>query len=71
MQTYKRGDTAFLYNSDLSGPVTIQRADGSQLSVPGAHLLDFVACWVAQQRMTELEEASTAQVLGVKEVLPR
>lgn len=63
MHTQNIGNTTFTHNSDLSGPVRIHTADG-ELLVPGEHLIEFIAGWVASQRIAALELATAEEVLG-------
>lgn len=64
MHTQRVNDTLFLYNSDLSGVVVIQRGD-DEIEVPSEDLLSFVAEHVRSERMSALEQASFRELLGL------
>lgn len=62
--------TAFIYNSDLSGDVRIRRnnAENTELitiDVPGEAILAFVANYVREQKIAQLEASTTAEILGL------
>jgi hypothetical protein len=71
MHTFKTGDapheTAFHFNSDLSGDVSIRRSLGEivskELTIPAEHLLAFVAEFIRREKIARLEEASDMQIL--------
>jgi hypothetical protein len=58
MITWKGIETTIQYNSDLS------RVEINGQRVNGYDLLDFVANWVRDRKITDLEDATTADVLG-------
>jgi hypothetical protein len=65
------GNTAFIYNSDLSGDVKIVQLKGGgendEMNVPGDALMQFAAKMVRENRISALERASDAEILGLKE----
>lgn len=67
MHTYEADKgTVFNYNSDFSGVVSIQSEvdDNGNLSVFAEDLIDFIAyCFVLQQRVSRLEDASSEWLL--------
>ncbi len=63
------GKTLFVFNGDFSGNIQITR-DGCTVEVPGVHLLEFVAGWVADEKIAQLEQASPSEILGIKIGLP-
>lgn len=65
MHTLRTETTIFNYNSDLSGKVHITVDGGDSLQVSGYDLLRFIANFVQRQRITALEHASIADVLGI------
>ncbi len=61
--------TVFKYDSDFSGTVTIQtQSDGFQkrLEINGEDILEFVAQFVINSKISELEQLSPSEVLGVR-----
>lgn len=71
MHTYpsREHDAIIHYNSDLSGDVHILRG-GQAIEVSGQFILDFVAHVVRSQRISQLEDASTAEILNVWDPQP-
>ena len=69
MHSQQIGETLFTHNGDLSGNVTIRR-DGSTIEVPGIHLIEFVAKYVAQEKISQLEGADASEILGISIKLP-
>jgi len=61
------GPVEFLYHPDLSGNVTI-RDIHDEIKVPGAVLVEFVACWVRAARIAELENMEAKDILGVEKL---
>ena len=72
MHMFQAGDTIFNFNSDGSGDVRIQRADdlnyasSEQLSVPMAHVFEFVAHFVKSQQISQIEDQNWEKVLGLE-----
>lgn len=62
----QKSDTAFTFNSDLSGDVGIRKGK-NRISIPGSVLIDFVAEYVRNEKISALEQASTSELLGLKE----
>lgn len=62
------GGTRFMYNGDMSGDVSIYRNENDVIdfSVPGKDLIEFIADYVRREKITELENATIAQVLGLE-----
>lgn len=63
-QTYSVGITTFIFNSDFSGDVVIRDGD-RELNVPVTDLVGFVAEYVRRTKISQLEDASDADVLGI------
>lgn len=61
----KENETVFLFNSDLSGDVVITRNGNQSLHVPGEHLLSFVANYVRDTKIGELEQMNDNEILGI------
>lgn len=58
--------TVFNHNSDLSGDVIIRDLrTGTEINVPGADLLSFVADHVRQRRISEIAECGPEELLGI------
>lgn len=60
----------FHHNSDLSGNVHIASSsqDGflnMEFSIPGRALLEFIASYVATQRIAALEQVTPESILGI------
>lgn len=64
------GGTVFVYNSDLSGRVTIWTPemgdDKPVIEVNGNDLLEFVAEVVRREKISQLEIMTDKQVLGIE-----
>lgn len=59
------------YNSDLSGDVHIIAPAGARhalgtVSIPAEDLLELVGDYVRSERISELEQMTAAQILGLK-----
>ncbi len=56
----------FIYNSDLSGDVSIRtgnpEGEVTELEIPGAALVQFVADYVRRQRISEVEQTTDSSV---------
>ncbi len=65
MKSFHAQGATIHYNSDLSGDVIIQRG-ALRVDVPGRMLLDLVAQYIVDERIAQLEQASTEEILGVK-----
>lgn len=68
------GRTVIHYDSDLSGDVEISRKypDGLHVSgvdLPMKDLLDFMAECIRSERIAQLEQASTEDILGLNKPL--
>lgn len=64
MHTFRSNKVTFIYNSDLSGDVTVQR-DGKEIKVPGEELLEFVAERLRAMKIDTLEHMHYREVLGL------
>jgi hypothetical protein len=59
-----KNGTEFVHNGDFSGNVVIYPESGPEgFSIPFEDLADFVAKYVRQNRIAELERASTEKLL--------
>lgn len=68
MHTFIHGDIIFNYNSDLSGDVAISyKGSQGEYLVDGDAILAFVAEFVRNRRISALEDASDAAILGIRE----
>lgn len=67
MHTFKGKSCSIFHNSDLSGNVKIVTGvyGENSLEVLGEDLLDFVANFVRDKRISDLEQASTDDILGI------
>ena len=66
MHTLELPNTIFHYNSDLSGDVYIVvKSSATTLNVSGADLIVFVAEYVRNHKVAELEDAPIDKILGV------
>lgn len=57
--------THFSFNSDLSGDVIIHRGD-DEFSVPGKHLIEFIAQYVRMERISAIEQMDDRDLLGLE-----
>lgn len=62
--------TTFHFNSDLSGDVRIiphnwRGKETPETHIPGRDILDLVAHYVTNERISKLKQADTAEILGV------
>ena len=63
-------DTVFNYNSDWSGDIQIISASPplhESVVIPFEHLLRFMAERIREQRISELEDKSWREILGLEE----
>ena len=68
MYTHKTDNgTIFLYNSGLTGDVTIKRG-GQEMGVPGKDILRLVAAYIRSEQIAQLEQATDEKILGLKEL---
>ena len=67
MRTFNGNSCIIHYNSDLSGDVEIVTGINGdrKVSVSGKDLLDFVANHVRDKMISQLENASTEDILGI------
>lgn len=67
MRTFNGNSCIIYYNSDLSGDVEIVTGinGDKKVSVSGKDLLDFVANHVRDEMISQLENASTEDILGI------
>lgn len=60
------GETCVInYNSDMSGLINIQTPT-SRLDISGDDVLDFIAEFVRSEKISQLENAETKEILGIK-----
>lgn len=64
MHTFNHGNVTIHYNSDLSGDALIWTSRASEVRMPCAALLAFVAEYVSRERIAKLESATDAEILG-------
>lgn len=65
MHTYQGTGCRIHHDPDGSG-VAIVQAGGHEVTVPCADLVEFVGELVRMQRMTELEQASAHELVGLR-----
>lgn len=68
MHHFEDYNCAANFNSDMSGKVRLRNADKQELEISGGFLLALVAEYVRNQRISELEQATTAELLGVRKI---
>lgn len=68
--TLETNGVVFNFNADLSGVVSIAIND-KMLDVPGDALLAFIANYVRYERISELEQMDSHEVLGLPRLEPR
>ena len=61
---YNGETTTFLYNSDLSGDVTIILDGGQEFKVPGEDLLAFFAEWLRDKRTDAVQSMTVEELLS-------
>ena len=66
MHTIKIGDHKFHYDGDFHGTVTIVAPNGLQVPLPVKVLMEFAAEVVRSVKTTQLERATTEELLGLK-----
>jgi hypothetical protein len=67
MHTTKIGAYTFIHNSDMSGVLEIVNSSGTVFKIgPAQVVLDFVAQYIAGEKIAKLEQATTAEILGLK-----
>jgi hypothetical protein len=66
MHTTKINDSTFVHNGGFDGDVTIIRAQGAdEITLPFEDVLEFVARYVQQERVSKLEQANAKEILGL------
>ena len=72
MQTYHQADVSINYYSSMSGMAHITRrymVEGvekwDEIKIPAPVLFGFVADWIRQQKIAQLEEQTDAEMLGL------
>ena len=70
--SYRYKNTVFTCNSDLSGNVRITVMDngdgvptGDRIEISGADIIKFVADHVRRSKISDLEQATTKEILGL------
>lgn len=70
MHTTEAHGVAFIHHGDYSGEVRIVAPDGQELEVPADALISFVAEFVRDKKMTQLEDASERELFGLQQDPP-
>lgn len=67
MHTFDGNKIRIHYNSDMSGDCIIfNKEDGQEIRVPCEDILDFVANYVRNQKISKLEQMETKDVFGIQ-----
>lgn len=66
MQNFSDYNCVANFNSDFSGKVHLQNPEGERLEISGSFLIALVAEYVRRRRIAEIEQATTAELLGVR-----
>ncbi len=66
MHTLVTHGVTFHYSSDLSGHVYVQPDAQTEIKVPGEALLELVSDIVRMAKISKLEQAEPAELLGLK-----
>lgn len=66
MHTTPIGDYTFVHDSDFRGNVEIVTSEGERLSIPATTLIMFAAEVVRSRKMSQLEQATAEQLLGLE-----
>ena len=64
MHTTKINNTAFIHDGDYGTDIEIV-VGKKRLTVPSADLKGFMASWVRDEKIAQLEQASDDEVLGL------
>ena len=64
MITFECENSIFHYNSDMSGKVIIISV-GNEIEINGKDILDFVANYVRDRKISMLESEDTNKILGI------
>lgn len=68
MHTFKTDKTVIHYNSDMSGNVVLTNKEtGNEIEIPCSDLLDFVAAYIKVRKISNLENMTTIEILGIPE----
>lgn len=57
--------TTFHHNGDYSGDIIIQRPGFGEITVPFKGILQLVANYIRQERISQLEQAEPKELLNV------
>ena len=64
MHTYNGKSCSIIYNSDMSADtVIVDKENGKSVSISGYDILDFVASFIRDKKVSELENMSTDEIL--------
>lgn len=66
MHTFKHGDWTIIHHGDYSGDATIIAPDKNEMAIPCETIRAFVAEQVRGSKIAEAEDASVAELLGLK-----
>lgn len=66
MHNYNGKSCSIIYNSDMSGDtVIVDKENGKSVSISGYDILDFVASYIRDKKVSALENMSTDEILGL------
>lgn len=66
MHNYNGKSCSIIYNSDMSGDtVIVDKVNGKSVSISGYDILDFVASYIRDKKVSALENMSTDEILGL------
>ena len=66
MHNYNWKSCSIIYNSDMSGDtVIVDKVNGKSVSISGYDILDFVASYIRDKKVSALENMSTDEILGL------
>lgn len=65
MRTFNGSNCHIHYNSDLSGEVIIISENEDTVAIHGEDMLDFIAEFIRQKKLSKIEEMSNDELLSL------
>lgn len=66
MHTFEGKNCRFFYNSDMSGEIYIRdKNSDKELKVESHDILDFVANYIRNQKISKLEDMTTKEIFNI------
>ena len=68
MHTFDGKSCRINFNSDMSGEIEIREKEtNNMVKINGQDIMDFVANYIRDKKMSELEQANTNEIFKIKD----